>query len=74
MKIEEEYDRMIDEIINEFEINIDYNIKVRYKENIFEIGLEEEDKAELENIIINRAWQDYGGIMETLYDIDKAES
>lgn len=79
---------IIDEIVSDMKINIDYEIQVEYKNNIFKISfgeyyewlkdsidsMLEEGKEWLEDIIINRALEDYGGIMEELYELDKAES
>lgn len=79
---------IIDEIVSDMKINIDYEIQVEYKNNIFNIyfgeyyewlkdsinSMLEEGKEWLDDIIINRALEDYGGIMEELYELDKAES
>lgn len=80
---------IIDEIVSDMKINIDYEIQVEYKNNIFKIYfgeyyewlkdiinrmLEENQKELLKEIIIDRALEDYGGIMEELYELDKAES
>ena len=70
--IEEE--NIVSEIMKELKINANYEINVEYKNNIFKIAFDEEDKREIESVIVFRALNDYGGIMETLYDIDKAES
>lgn len=79
---------IIDEIVSDMKININYEIQVEYKNNIFKIyfgeyyewlkdsidSMLEEGKEWLEDIIITRALEDYGGIMEELYELDKAES
>lgn len=70
--IEEE--NIVSEIMKELKINANYEINVEYKNNIFKIAFDEEDKREIESIIIFRALNDYGGIMEELYELDKAES
>lgn len=70
--IEEE--NIVSEIMKELKINANYEINVEYKNNIFKIAFDEEDKREIESIIIFRALNNYGGIMEELYELDKAES
>jgi len=70
--IEEE--NIVSEIMKELKINANYEINVEYKNNIFKIAFDEEDKREIESVIVFRALNDYGGIMEALYELDKAES
>ena len=70
--IEEE--NIVSEIMKELKINANYEINVEYKNNIFKIAFDEEDKREIESVIVFRALNDYGGIMEELYELDKAES
>lgn len=70
--IEEE--NIVDEIVKECDFNIYYETSVEYKNNTFKIAFEEEDIAVIKEIMIYRLFEDYGGIMETLYELDKAES